>query len=133
MFYIIATAGYLLAIAWLVYVWHLHGARGLVVCPSRLLLHIECPACGTSRALVYALKGDILMAARTNINGLTAATGLIAGTILLAYDFIMRRRLTYQLCVKLNDLAATKGGIAVCVLYVVVLIAGKLIGRMFTA
>lgn len=73
------------------------------------------------------------MAARTNINGLTAATGLIAGTILLAYDFIMRRRLTYQLGMKLNDLAATKGGIAVCVLYVVVLIAGKFIGRMFTA
>lgn len=132
MFYTIATAGYLLAIAWVVYVWHLHGAKGFVVCPSRLLLHIECPACGTSRALIYALKGDILMAARTNINGLTAAVVLIAGTLLLAYDLIMRRRLTYRLCMKLNVLAATKSGIIVCSLYVIALIAGKFIGRMLT-
>lgn len=133
LFYIVAVAAYVLTAAWVTFEQYSVIGKDITVCPIRRFLGIECPACGTTRSLMYVLDGDIFMAARTNINGLTAAAGIIAATLLLVYDMTTRRQLTYRLCMKLNAFVSTPAGKAFCVLYVVALIAGKFIGRMIPA
>src|ERR1700743_2651601 len=49
----------------------------LPVCPTKALLGIDCPGCGTLRMLYSLMHGDVLAAARFNALGLVAVMLLI--------------------------------------------------------
>lgn len=57
---------YIVGGAWLYANWML-GVR-VVLCPSKLLWHIPCPACGTTRAIVLLLSGEPVEALLMNPN-----------------------------------------------------------------
>ncbi|WP_066169178.1 DUF2752 domain-containing protein [Gordonia hydrophobica] len=50
-------------------------------CPTKLLLHIDCPGCGSTRALYSLLHGDVPAALHYN------AVGVVA-LMLLGYAFV---------------------------------------------
>ncbi len=49
----------------------------LPVCPTKALLGIDCPGCGTLRMLYSLMHGDLLAAARFNALGLAAVVLLL--------------------------------------------------------
>lgn len=50
----------------------------LPVCPTKALLGIDCPGCGSLRMLYSLLHGDLLQAARFNALGLLAVVLLLS-------------------------------------------------------
>lgn len=55
------------------------------VCPTKLLLGIDCPACGTLRMLYSLLHGDLLAAVK--FNALTLAALVISALAYLAWTY----------------------------------------------
>ncbi|EGD53879.1 DUF2752 domain-containing protein [Gordonia neofelifaecis] len=51
-------------------------------CPTRLLLHIDCPGCGSTRALYSLVHGDVPVALGYNALGVVAF-------VLIAIAFVM--------------------------------------------
>ncbi|MEV0673277.1 DUF2752 domain-containing protein [Mycobacterium sp. NPDC050441] len=66
----------------------------LPACPTKLLLGIDCPGCGSLRMIYSVLHGDLLAALRFNAVGLVAL-GLMAWAYLAwTYGRIRGRRIT---------------------------------------
>jgi hypothetical protein len=65
----------------------------LPVCPTKALLGIDCPGCGSLRMLYSLLHGDVLAAARFNAVGLVAVGLLVWAYLVWAYGRISGRRL----------------------------------------
>lgn len=65
----------------------------LPVCPTKALLGIDCPGCGTLRMLYSLMHGDLLGAARFNALGLVAVALLIWAYGVWAYGHLTGRRI----------------------------------------
>lgn len=76
---------------WLIIAMNAEGQASVIVCPSRLLLDIPCPGCGTTRAVLLLFEGRVCEAVRMNANVIPAAL-FIAGYPPLALLCIARRR-----------------------------------------
>ncbi len=57
----------------------------LPVCPTKALLGIDCPGCGTLRMLYSVLHGDLLSAVRFNALALVALIPLIIAYVTWTY------------------------------------------------
>lgn len=68
---------------WLHFVWP--------GCIFRNLTGAPCPACGTIRAILLALRGDFFSSLSTNPYGLLSLLVLLSANIWLAYDLVKRR------------------------------------------
>lgn len=66
------------------------------VCPSKLIYHIPCPGCGTTRATILMLKGDILPALHLNPNSLLAVGYLFSYPFILGIDICTKKRGLWQ-------------------------------------
>lgn len=64
--YLILILVYIGGICWLVInlIWHVN----ITICPTKLLWHIPCPACGVTRACVLFLHGKFWEAIALNAN-----------------------------------------------------------------
>lgn len=82
---------------WLAYAFGFSEQHSLTVCPTKLLLHIPCPGCGTTRAAMLFLTGHCIDAVALNPNVLFAVIFLVAMPIVLIYDGITRRKMTVHL------------------------------------
>ena len=69
---------------------------GVTACPSKLLWHIPCPGCGTTRALLLILKGDILEGISLNPNSIIAVVYLAVSPFLLLIDAIFQVHSVYD-------------------------------------
>ncbi|CQD05100.1 hypothetical protein BN1232_00848 [Mycobacterium lentiflavum] len=66
----------------------------LPVCPTKALLGIDCPGCGSLRMIYSLLHGNLMAAARFNALGLVAL-GLLVWTYLVwTYGRLAGRRIT---------------------------------------
>ena len=63
---VLSALAYILVCLWLLFVNE--GETGYTVCPSKLIYHIPCPGCGTTRATLLFLKGNIIEAISLNPN-----------------------------------------------------------------
>lgn len=56
-----------------------------------------CPACGTTRSVVFLLNGSFFSAILTNPFGIPVLIGLVLFPLLLLYDVITRKKLFIEL------------------------------------
>lgn len=64
----------------------------LPVCPTKALLGIDCPGCGSLRMLYSLMHGDLLAAARFNALGLAAVVLLVWAYFTWTYGRAVGRR-----------------------------------------
>ncbi|OBK43867.1 DUF2752 domain-containing protein [Mycobacterium kubicae] len=65
----------------------------LPTCPTKALLGIDCPGCGSLRMLYSLLHGNVLAAARFNALGLAALALLIWAYLAWTYGRLVGRRI----------------------------------------
>ncbi|OBJ60389.1 DUF2752 domain-containing protein [Mycobacterium sp. 1423905.2] len=65
----------------------------LPTCPTKALLGIDCPGCGSLRMLYSLLHGNLLAAARFNALGLAALALLIWAYLAWTYGRVVGRRI----------------------------------------
>jgi hypothetical protein len=65
----------------------------LPVCPTKALLGIDCPGCGSLRMLYSLMHGDLPAAARFNAMGLVAVVLLIWAFVAWTYGRLKGRRI----------------------------------------
>ncbi len=65
----------------------------LPVCPTKALLGIDCPGCGSLRMLYSLLHGDLVAAARFNALGLAALVLLVWAYLAWTYGHVVGRRI----------------------------------------
>jgi hypothetical protein len=65
----------------------------LPVCPTKALLGIDCPGCGSLRMLYSLLHGNLTAAARFNALGLVAAVLLVWAYLAWTYGRVTGRRI----------------------------------------
>ncbi|ORV68922.1 DUF2752 domain-containing protein [Mycobacterium gastri] len=65
----------------------------LPVCPTKALLGIDCPGCGSLRMLYSLLHGNLLAAARFNALGLAAVVLLVWAYLAWTYGRLVGRRI----------------------------------------
>ncbi|WP_421845891.1 DUF2752 domain-containing protein [Mycobacterium sp.] len=65
----------------------------LPVCPTKALLGIDCPGCGSLRMLYSLLHGDLLQAARFNALGLLAVVLLLVAYVSWTYGRLTGRQI----------------------------------------
>lgn len=64
----------------------------LPVCPTKALLGIDCPGCGSARMLYSLMHGDVMAAARFNALGLVALVLLVCAYATWTYGRVTGRR-----------------------------------------
>lgn len=64
----------------------------LPVCPTKALLGIDCPGCGSLRMLYSLMHGNVLAAARFNALGLAAVVLLVWAYLMWTYGRATGRR-----------------------------------------
>ena len=65
----------------------------LPVCPTKALLGIDCPGCGSARMLYSLMHGDVAAAARFNALGLVALMLLVWAYLAWTYGRLTGRRI----------------------------------------
>ena len=65
----------------------------LPVCPTKVLLGIDCPGCGSLRMVYSLLHGDLAAAARFNALALVAAVLLVWAYLAWTYGRVLGRRI----------------------------------------
>jgi len=66
----------------------------LPVCPTKALLGIDCPGCGSLRMLYSLMHGDLFAAVRFNALGLAAVVFVVWAYLAWTYGRIAGRRIT---------------------------------------
>src|ERR1700739_1663411 len=65
----------------------------LPVCPTKALLGIDCPGCGSARMLYSLMHGNLVAAARVNALGLVALVLLVWAYLAWTYGRVTGRRI----------------------------------------
>lgn len=65
----------------------------LPVCPTKALLGVDCPGCGSLRMLYSLLHGNLMSAARFNALGLVAVVLLVWTYLVWTYGRVTGRRI----------------------------------------
>jgi hypothetical protein len=65
----------------------------LPVCPTKALLGIDCPGCGSMRMLYSLMHGNLMAAARFNALGLAALVLLVWAYLAWTYGRVVGRRI----------------------------------------
>jgi hypothetical protein len=69
-------------------------------CPWRVLLGVECPMCGTTRALLALCRGEVIAALAWNPFAILLAIAAVAVAVNEITGAVLRRRLSLQLGAK---------------------------------
>lgn len=78
-------------------------------CLFRQLLHIPCPACGSTRSVLALLHGDWQAAFHLNPNGILLALLLVALPLWLASDLLRRKSSLYHFYNRMETVLRRKG------------------------
>lgn len=66
-------------------------------CLFKMLFHVPCPSCGSTRAVICVFGGDVADALYLNPLGLLLAAGLVVLPLWLLADLLRRRATLYRL------------------------------------
>lgn len=106
-FYLYTALAYLLAVGWLIFNASSAGG-GVVVCPTKLLWHFPCPACGMTRATLEMFEGNFADGFLMNPNAVLVFLFIIIYPILLLFSLICNIRFLPDLCKYLNGMVRQK-------------------------
>ena len=73
------------------------GQADIIVCPSKLLYHVQCPGCGITRATLKFLHFDITGAFRLNPNVVLSVLFIFLSPIVLLIDFMANKNISFKL------------------------------------
>ena len=90
-------------------------------CLFRMATHLPCPSCGTTRAIVQAVRGDIAGSLATNPFGLADLFGMTILFVWSASDLLSRKDLLFRFYRKAEECIAGRKWIAAAFCGVVVL------------
>lgn len=99
-FYLIVISLFIFGILWITL--NLFVGHDFIICPTKRFLHLPCPGCGMSRALISFLKGDFIEAMYYNINIVFVLPFIIIVSLTLLYDCIFLDTITLRLYNKIN-------------------------------
>ena len=107
-FYISAVCAYIGVCIWIIVAFTTSGHTNITMCPFKLIFHIPCPGCGTTRATLLFLHGHIIDALTLNPNVIFAIGFLVLCPILLCYDALAHKKVTYEAFDKFNSVLKIK-------------------------
>jgi hypothetical protein len=122
-FYLLSAGACLLGYSWLMFVLFSYGntnSTDIKVCIFRNITGIPCPACGSSRAIVSLIHGNIVSSLLTNPFGIIIATVMLVLPFWLIYDFISMEKTLYFFFQKTNHFLGKK---TIVIILVVVVLA----------
>ena len=91
------VALFILGVGWVTLSYLLEGQQSLIACPSKLIWHLPCPSCGTTRAFLHLLHGEVGEAIWQNANVVPAAVFLFGFPVLGIYDWLSGKRVVRRL------------------------------------
>ena len=91
------TALFMLGVGWLTIAYMTEGQHHIVCCPSKWIWHWPCPTCGTTRAFLHLLRGEVGTALWQNPNVLPAAAFLFGYPVVGLYGLFTGRRIVRRL------------------------------------
>ena len=101
-FYTLGVAGCAAGWAWVALAMHFPGQGVWSGCLWKEVLHVPCPACGVTRAIVSLLQGNVADALRLNPLGLPLAALLVLLPFALVADGVRRRDGLYRLFLQVD-------------------------------
>lgn len=95
---LLSTAGYV----WIIYNFYHFGLQSFTVCPFRNVTGIPCPSCGTTEAIVLAVKGHIIQALAVNPLVSVASVMITVFPLWVIFDLVFKKNsfLTFYLRVE---------------------------------
>ncbi len=82
---------------WIIVSYKFEGQHNITVCPSKLIYNLPCPACGTTRAIILLIKGNIIESIKINPNVILICICTITSLYLYATDIIFKKQILYNL------------------------------------
>lgn len=91
--YTILSATCLLGYSWLAwsYFHNIADATDFGVCMFKQVTTIPCPSCGSTRAIVALIHGNVLQSLSLNPLGIILTIGLVSLPLWISYDLITRK------------------------------------------
>ncbi len=90
------------------------------VCPIKIVTNIPCPSCGSTRAVLLLLEGDIISSILLNPFGLIITFIMIFFPLMMLYDLITRKE-TYFKFYKKTEIILRHKWIAISAIAIVLL------------
>jgi hypothetical protein len=78
------------------------------VCPIKIITNIPCPSCGSTRAVLLFIKGDILSSILLNPIGLILISIMVFCPLWILYDVITRKESYYKFYKKTEQILRLK-------------------------
>lgn len=103
-FYTLSAAGCLGGWLWTIGSMASAGQGVWKGCLFKMLLHVPCPSCGATRAVMAVFRGDVVEAFCLNPLGLLLAAGLVLLPVWLLADLLRRRATLYRLFLRMDKL-----------------------------
>lgn len=103
-FYTLSAAGCLGGWLWTIGSMTSAGQGVWKGCLFKMLLHVPCPSCGATRAVMAVFRGDVAGAFCLNPLGLLLAAGLVVLPVWLLADLLRRRATLYRLFMRMDTL-----------------------------
>lgn len=103
-FYTLSAAGCLGGWLWTIGSMASAGQGVWKGCLFKMLLHVPCPSCGATRAVMAVFRGDVVEAFCLNPLGLLLAAGLVLLPVWLLADLLRRRATLYWLFLRMDKL-----------------------------
>lgn len=75
----------------------------LQVCIFHQITGVACPSCGTTRSILYLLRGDIITSISINPFGLVVFSGMLILPVLMVYDLLTKNLYLVKLYVQSED------------------------------
>ena len=91
--FIACIAGYI----WLYLVFKSAENTSFSVCLFKNITTIPCPSCGSTRAVLSVLKGDIIESINMNPMGLVIFAIMVLSPIIIVYDVLFSKNTLYDL------------------------------------
>lgn len=101
-FYFFITILLSVSYFWIFYNHQPHSSQNFGVCVFKETTDIPCPACGTTRSVLFLLKGEIIQSFLTNPLGILAVLGMIFVSIILVYDLFSKETKLYDFYIKFD-------------------------------
>lgn len=102
-FYFFITTLLSLSYFWIFYNHQPHSSQDFGVCVLKETTNIPCPACGTTRSVLFLLKGEIIQSFFTNPLGILAILGMFSVNIILVYDLFFKEKKLYDFYIKFDE------------------------------